>query len=246
MGQRAVLEIGIDLFDDRMLAMGLTGRDGVQVACREERVKAVRVEEGRLFLVRFMVQFGDPSHDQAAFDAFGFLAGTERGEGGFGDLGGRNPGAGVLVSDRVGVVDRGPLVGGDRGDRALDSGVHPRGDRDFRPSAMLGGDDSVAIERAISAQRHDASRRCAAEAFHSGEDVANELARAAGRARRSSPQPGSDDDRRRLRRGDDAVQSAHSGVAIIRALLLICVDFFNGVVDIDEGIVVDSGDDWGD
>ena len=118
----------------------------------------------------------------------------------------------------------------------------------FRPSAIRGG-DSLAIERAISAQQHDAGRCCAAEAFHGGEDVANKLARAAGRARRSFPQPRPDDDRRRLRRGDDAdqsVQPADSGVAEACALLLISVDFFDGVVNIDQGIVVDSGDDWGD
>ena len=74
MSQCAVLEVSINLFDDRMLAMGLIGRDGIQIACREQRVKAVRVEEGRLSFARFLVQFGDPPHDQAALDTFGFLA----------------------------------------------------------------------------------------------------------------------------------------------------------------------------
>ena len=66
MSQCVVLEVSINLFDDRMLAMGLIGCDRIQIACRKERVEAVRLEEGRLSFARFLVQFGDPPHDHLA------------------------------------------------------------------------------------------------------------------------------------------------------------------------------------
>ena len=39
MSQCAVFEVSINLFDDRMLAMGLIGRHGIQIAYGEERGK---------------------------------------------------------------------------------------------------------------------------------------------------------------------------------------------------------------
>ena len=54
MGQRAVLQIGVDLLNDGVVAVGLVGRDGIQsfgVQGREERVMPVR-PTGRAFPAR--------------------------------------------------------------------------------------------------------------------------------------------------------------------------------------------------
>ena len=54
--------------------------------------------------------------------------GGERGELDLGDLGAGDPPAGVFVEDGVGVLDRGPGLVADRGDRGLDGGVRAHGD----------------------------------------------------------------------------------------------------------------------
>ncbi len=80
--QRGALEVGVDLFDDRVPAVGLVGGDGVQHMGRdggEERVEAPGVEQGvlpgRLLLVG--VEVVDAAHDQPARDLVGLLLGGE-------------------------------------------------------------------------------------------------------------------------------------------------------------------------
>ena len=67
MGQSTVLQIGIHLLDDGMLAVGFVRRDGVQnggVHGGEERVVPVRVEQGGLPVTGLRVQFRDAAHHQ--------------------------------------------------------------------------------------------------------------------------------------------------------------------------------------
>ncbi len=73
MRQRTVFQIGVDLFDDRVLAVGLVGGDRVQITGGEERVEAVRVEPGCLAFVCFPIQLRNAPHDQAPLNAFTLL-----------------------------------------------------------------------------------------------------------------------------------------------------------------------------
>ena len=54
----AVLQVGVDLLDDRVTAVGLVRGDGVQGAGGEERVEPVRVEQGRLPSSAFLFSSG--------------------------------------------------------------------------------------------------------------------------------------------------------------------------------------------
>src|SRR6185312_2378570 len=128
MGQGGVLEVGVNLLDDRVAAVGLVGGDGVGVGVGEERVEAPGVEQGLLAITGGGVEVGDAAHHQPAGDLLGGLAGAERGEGDLGDLSTRDPSAGVFVVDGVGVFDRSPGVVVDFGDGGLNVGVQAHGD----------------------------------------------------------------------------------------------------------------------
>ena len=121
--QRGVLQIGVDLLDDRVATVCLISGDGVQGAGGEERVEPVRVEEGSLPVGGVLVQLGDAAHDKPAHDLVGFLLRGECGEGHFGDFRGGHPPACFFVPDRVGVFDRRPRRLIDRLDRAFDVGA---------------------------------------------------------------------------------------------------------------------------
>src|SRR6478752_7031420 len=82
---------------------------------------------GGLLLVG--VGVGDAAHHQPSGYLFGGGPGGERGVADLGDLRGRDPRAGLLVAGGVRVPDRGPPVVADRGDRLLDPGIEPDGDR---------------------------------------------------------------------------------------------------------------------
>src|SRR5699024_5074644 len=67
--QGGVLQVGVDVLDDGVGAVGLVRGDGVQqvgVGGGEERVEAPGVEQLVLALATLGVQVGDASHDQAA------------------------------------------------------------------------------------------------------------------------------------------------------------------------------------
>ena len=79
-------------------------------------------------------------------------------------------------------------------------------------------------------------------ALHGGEDVADELACPARGSGGALAESGPDDDRCGGRGGHDAdqrVQSTHPGVPVTGAMLLVTVDFLDGLVNIDQGVVVD-------
>lgn len=58
MRQRAVLQIGVDLLNDRMLAVGLIGRNGIQVTGGEHRVEPVQIKQSRLIDIFFVQLLG--------------------------------------------------------------------------------------------------------------------------------------------------------------------------------------------
>src|SRR3954454_10947777 len=94
-------------------------------------------------------------------------------------------------SSRVRIADRGPSVLADRGDRLLDRGVHPGGDREPGSAAAGGGDDVVAVERRVAADEHQTVAIRAARAAGPGgaQRLAQQLARAAGGLDRTLAQP---------------------------------------------------------
>jgi hypothetical protein len=74
-----------------------------------------------LVLPGLLVQVADPAHDQPRGDLLSFLRG-ERGVFRFGDLGVRDPAAGLVIPDRARVPDRYPGLLWDGGDRRGDLG----------------------------------------------------------------------------------------------------------------------------
>src|SRR5690606_37311023 len=117
-----------DVFDERVGPVDLVGGHGVALGGRgggEERVEAPQVEESLLALVLLRVQLRDAAHHQTAGDLFAGLLGGEGGIGDLGDLGPGDPPAGLLVVDRIGVLDRLPRIVADGGNRALDGRVQP-------------------------------------------------------------------------------------------------------------------------
>src|SRR4051794_38535030 len=84
----------------------------------EEGMEPPGVEQGVLSgAVCRGVEVRDPSHHQPTLDVVGPALGGERGEADLGDLGPRDPDAGVLVEHGVGVLDRRPRLVGQGRDR---------------------------------------------------------------------------------------------------------------------------------
>lgn len=97
----------MDLLDDHMTAVCLVRCVGVHLfggCVVEERVVPPGVEKRRLVDV-LRVQIRDPADHEPSVDSFGLVPGTERGEGDLGNLGVGDPLPGVLVTDRVRVLD---------------------------------------------------------------------------------------------------------------------------------------------
>jgi hypothetical protein len=115
--QRAVLQVGDDLFDDRVAAVFTFGLEHRQRRIGEHRMVAPDPEQLalRVHLNVLRVLITDPAHDQAGGDPFGLRLGRECCELDFGDLGIRDPLLQLLVEDRPRVVDRCPRILTDRG-----------------------------------------------------------------------------------------------------------------------------------
>ncbi len=137
MSERPVDQVGVDLLDDGVAAVLGLGLDDLKRAVGENRVVAVEGEQFVLAIGDAGVQAFDAADDEAGGHRL-VLLGRERGVAGLGDLGVRDPGARILVEDRVGVSDRRPGARSDRRDRLLDLLVHLRGDREPHAGADAG------------------------------------------------------------------------------------------------------------
>src|SRR3954462_12817543 len=87
-GQGGGLEVGVDVFDDRVPPVGLVRGDGVAgvgVGGGEEGVEAPGVEQRLLAVALLRVQLRDAAHDQPAGDLLGLLLRDEGGERDLGD-----------------------------------------------------------------------------------------------------------------------------------------------------------------
>ena len=128
-------------------------RRGRKGAGGEERVEAVQLEECALAGKFLLVQFGAAAHDEATADVFGLFPGGECGVGDLGDFGIGNPGSGVLVVDRVRVVDRRSRRRRDGRDALAHGGIEAGGDRDVRACGECGVDGGEVVERGIGAEQ---------------------------------------------------------------------------------------------
>jgi hypothetical protein len=154
--QRGVPEVAVDLFDDRVAAVGLVRDHGVghaRVGGGEERVEAPGVEEGVLSVFVARVEVGDPADHEPPGDLLGGLLRGERGEGNLGDLGAGNPCLGLFVVDGIGVLDGRPGIVTDRGDGGLDALVQADGDRDIGATTQDGVDDLGPLERGVGSHQ---------------------------------------------------------------------------------------------
>lgn len=93
-----------------------------------------------------------------------------------GDLGARDPPAGVGVVDRIGVLDGLPGIVIDLGDGILQGLVHSDGDRYVGPAGKRSLHDGAAVLRRVGAHRHP----CPGHALEAG-----------GGGQRATDQPGS-------------------------------------------------------
>ena len=152
-----------------------------------------------------------------------------------------DPGAELVVPDGAGVLDGGPGVFADGGDRGADAGVHRDGDGEPGPGAADRPGHRGVVERRV----HPDHDRPGAAALPRGADGAGGQARRAARGS-SGPatQPGGGDHRRRQRRADDRGQRVQPpdqqrfaldlGVPEPGALLVVPVDPFLHRVDVNE------------
>ena len=123
----AALEVGDDLLDDGVAAVGRLGLEHDQWGVGEDAVVAVGREQLSLAVGDGRgVEAFDPADDQPGADVVGFAAGRERGEGDFGDFGVGDEPLLVVVPDRVRIPDRGPCRLRDARDRCDDSGEAPQ------------------------------------------------------------------------------------------------------------------------
>ena len=246
--QRGRFHVCVHVFDHRMLAVGFIRVDGALGAGGEERVEPEQVEQGALTGGDGFVQFRDAAHDQPPENLLAFLLRPERGEGDLGDFRDGDPLSGGFIQDGVGVFDRRPRGIRDRGDGHCHQGVHPGRDRYHRPGADRRLDDRTEVIGRVHSNQDHPRRRLAAEAFHGGQDIGDELARPAGGVRGTAPQPGGEDDRCGQPGADDTeqrVQPTDTGVAEPGAFFLVPVDFLDGVVDTGQSKLIDTGHDRG-
>src|SRR6476646_8688072 len=104
MSQGGVFEIGVDLLDDRVPAVGLVRGNGVQSAGGEERVEPPCVKQRGLAGNGFEVEVWDPTDHQPARDLLALAARGERNERDLRDLSTGNPPPRWFVEHRLRVL----------------------------------------------------------------------------------------------------------------------------------------------
>lgn len=124
MRRGTILQLRIDLLDDRVSAMNVIISDSIEtvfVGGGEERVVPEQIEQSVLSGNAFgLIQFGDASDHQTARSLQRLLLRSERGERDLSNFSLTDPGPGVLVIDRFGVLDASPCVVADCSDRCFD------------------------------------------------------------------------------------------------------------------------------
>ena len=215
------------------------GEDGV-VAPGGEQLALARRGAG--------VLVADAADDEPGGDVQGLLLRGERRVGGLGDLGVGDPAAELVVPDGLRVLDGGPGVLGDGGDRGPDRGGDRGGDGEPGAVAADRGDHRGGV---VGGVHPDDDGPGGAAGAGGPDGLGGEAGRAAGRGRVPAAQPGGGGDRggqRGADRGDERVQAADQDglaldlrVAEPRALLLVAVDPFLRRVDVDEGQHVRAG-----
>jgi hypothetical protein len=191
------------------------------------------------------VDVRDAAHDQPRGHLQLLRFARERSEGDFRDLGFADPALGVVVPDRVGVLDRRPRVGRDGVDRHADRRKQARGDREVGPLPQHCGDDVGLVERRVHPGDQQPGRAAALGGQQGVGDEPVGALRAVGLA---PTQPGAGDHRRGPRRRDDAeqrVQALHAGVAATGAFLGVAVGRLHRVVDVHVGQRVRPGQQRG-
>jgi len=180
MSQGRVLQIGVDLLDDRVMAVRGVRGDHVQLAGGEERVEPPDVEQRGLRWVLVGVEVGDAAHHQPPGHLLAGLLRAERGEADLGDLGSGDPRVGGLVEDSVGVGDRRPGVLGNARDGFFHLRVQPDSDRHLRPGPYRRGHRGVSVERRVRPQQHRSGRVGCSQPGQGGQGVRDQTGGTAG------------------------------------------------------------------
>ena len=174
----SVDEVGEDGFDDRVAAVGDVGVGSRFGGVGEERVISPHREQ-RVGVAGVF----DAAHDQPG----GHRSGRgESGVGNFGDLGIRDPLAGVGVAHRAGVAHRDPRVVLDGLDRFVDCGVLGQDQRELGAGAAAGPDHRAGAIGRIAAHQDGAGGPGAAGG---GDHLGDHACRALARAGPPGPQP---------------------------------------------------------
>ncbi len=190
----------------------------------------------------------DAAHDQPGGDLLTLAAAGERGVVDLGDLGVGDPPLLGFLPDRVGILDRGPRLLVDGGDRGLHRPVLPGGDRETGPGTARVGHHGMGEKRRVTARHDESAVVPGAGALGYVHTAGHEPGRTAGRIGRPLAQQGAADERRSGGGGDRAeqrVQSLDPVVAIPGTLLGVAVGAFHGVVDVDEADLIGPGQQRG-
>ena len=120
MRERAAGDVGEDLLDDGVAAVLPLGLDELERGVGEDGVVTPDGEQLVLPVGGLLVLVADPADDQPGGDRMSLLR-RERRVLGLGDLGVGDPAVQLVVEDRLRVLDGGPALFGNRGDRGADA-----------------------------------------------------------------------------------------------------------------------------
>ena len=183
-----VLQVGVDLLDDRVPTVGLVRGHGVEhlgVGGGEEGMEPPGVEERLLPVLGLRVEVGirRTTNRPGTRSAFFWVAKAVKS---ISATSAREIHLPVASSKTASVYSMLlPRLVVDRGDRGLDLGVHAHGDRDICAGPDCGADQAAAIERRIGADQRLSIRQRTGGL----QRVGDQALRAARGAARSLPEP---------------------------------------------------------